>query len=436
MTQTTTLVDALTNIGTIENGDYLVGERTVGTTIRFQLTTTGTGLLVLATSPIISNPTITDANGNNQIIFSSVANATNYLNFTNSSSATGPVYFTAQGASSSIGIDFFTKGGDGFLFSTASGTPFKIQSGTNYQHTTSFVMADTAEIQTYTFPDVSGTFVITPGSTSITTLGTIGTGTWNATAIGIAYGGTGLTSLGTGVQTALGTNTTGTGGLVRTSSPTITSPVIATSVLDTNSNNLLAFTATSNAVNYFTYTNSSTGTNPIFSATGSDTNVGLIFSAQAAGGFVFKTTASSGVLVIQSGTSYQHSTFFNFNNSSASRTLTIPDASGVVQLQSQSLATAPGNSTSSSLVLGTAYQNTSGSDILLTVYFTVGNVTNQTISAGVGPTSTPTQQTIMTVPGAIDVIITVPLYIPSNYYALLSMTGTALSISGQHAMPI
>jgi hypothetical protein len=34
-----------------------------------------------------------------------------------------------------------------------------------------------------------------PGQTSITTLGTIGTGTWQGTAVGVAYGGTGLSSL-------------------------------------------------------------------------------------------------------------------------------------------------------------------------------------------------------------------------------------------------
>ena len=39
--------------------------------------------------------------------------------------------------------------------------------------------------------DISTSYV---GQSSITTLGTIGTGTWNGTTIGVAYGGTGLTS--------------------------------------------------------------------------------------------------------------------------------------------------------------------------------------------------------------------------------------------------
>lgn len=41
------------------------------------------------------------------------------------------------------------------------------------------------------------------GQTSITTLGTVTTGTWNGTAIGVAYGGTGATTV-AGAKTALG----------------------------------------------------------------------------------------------------------------------------------------------------------------------------------------------------------------------------------------
>lgn len=53
--------------------------------------------------------------------------------------------------------------------------------------------------------DIAATYV---GQSSITTLGTITTGTWNATAISAVYGGTGLTSYATGdIIYANGTNT-------------------------------------------------------------------------------------------------------------------------------------------------------------------------------------------------------------------------------------
>jgi hypothetical protein len=51
------------------------------------------------------------------------------------------------------------------------------------------------------------------GATSITTLGTITGGTWNGGTLAIGYGGTGRTSFGTGVATALGVNTNLTTGL-------------------------------------------------------------------------------------------------------------------------------------------------------------------------------------------------------------------------------
>lgn len=44
--------------------------------------------------------------------------------------------------------------------------------------------------RTYTFPDGTGTILLDTGSANIVTLGTITTGTWHGTKIGLAYGGT------------------------------------------------------------------------------------------------------------------------------------------------------------------------------------------------------------------------------------------------------
>jgi len=44
--------------------------------------------------------------------------------------------------------------------------------------------------RTFTYPDASGTLALTSGSTSIITVGTITTGVWHGTKIGLAYGGT------------------------------------------------------------------------------------------------------------------------------------------------------------------------------------------------------------------------------------------------------
>jgi hypothetical protein len=51
--------------------------------------------------------------------------------------------------------------------------------------------------------DIDAAYV---GQTSITTLGTVSTGTWNATAIGVTKGGTGLTAAITGLLKGNGTS--------------------------------------------------------------------------------------------------------------------------------------------------------------------------------------------------------------------------------------
>ena len=61
--------------------------------------------------------------------------------------------------------------------------------------------------------DIASTYV---GQTSITTLGTIGTGTWQGTTIATAYGGTGATTA------------TGSGANVLANSPTLITPVLGT----------------------------------------------------------------------------------------------------------------------------------------------------------------------------------------------------------------
>lgn len=104
----------------------------------------------------------------------------------------------------------------------------------------------------------------------------------------------------------------------------------------------------------------------------------------------------------------------------------------------KTLMTAPPDSSSSSLVLGTAYQNTLGYDVMLTVYLNITSSLTADILLGVGSTSSPTQQTIISgLTLAVLGIVPVTIYVPAGYYALLSTSGTiSATISGQIAMPI
>ena len=64
---------------------------------------------------------------------------------------------------------------------------------------------------------------------------------------------------------------------------TLTSPIIGTSILDTNSNELFKLTATSSAVNEITYNNAATGNKPTFTASGGDTNIGVSIQPKGSG---------------------------------------------------------------------------------------------------------------------------------------------------------
>jgi hypothetical protein len=78
---------------------------------------------------------------------------------------------------------------------------------------------------TVTSVDVSG------GTTGLTTSGGPVTSSGTITIAGtlaVANGGTGITSFGTGVATALGQNVTGSGGIALATSPSFTTPVLGT----------------------------------------------------------------------------------------------------------------------------------------------------------------------------------------------------------------
>lgn len=104
----------------------------------------------------------------------------------------------------------------------------------------------------------------------------------------------------------------------------------------------------------------------------------------------------------------------------------------------KNIATAPGVSQTAALAVGTAFQNTLGYDVVLTVYLSVTAATSASILLGVGTTTTPTQQTIVNgFTTAIEQIVPVTIYLPAAYYAKLSTSGTITqTISGQQIMPV
>jgi hypothetical protein len=71
--------------------------------------------------------------------------------------------------------------------------------------------------------------------------------------------------------------------------PTLTSPII-NEIDDSNGNEQIIFTATASAVNEVTVANAATGNDPTFTASGSDTNIGLDFIPKGTGAVTFLGT--------------------------------------------------------------------------------------------------------------------------------------------------
>ena len=134
--------------------------------------------------------------------------------------------------------------------------------------------------------DVQQMYVLknsTTGSQAVTFKYVTGTGssvafTGGDTSSKIVYGtgsGSNPNIVDLGFVTTTGTQTL--------TNKTLTSPKIGTSILDTNGLELALLTATSSAVNEITLANAATGNDPIISATGEDSNVGISFVTKGTG---------------------------------------------------------------------------------------------------------------------------------------------------------
>lgn len=115
-----------------------------------------------------------------------------------------------------------------------------------------------------------------------------GTITFNDTYTFPATDGTAnqvLETNGTGVlswvtNTASGVTLAGTETLTN---KTLTTPIINTSINDSNSNELIIFNTTASSINAITIQNGAIGTGPTLSATGDDTNIDLVLQAAGTG---------------------------------------------------------------------------------------------------------------------------------------------------------
>jgi hypothetical protein len=138
-------------------------------------------------------------------------------------------------------------------------------------------------------------------------------------------GGGGGTPGGTNTQVQYN-NSSVFGGITNATSDgttmTLTSPKIITSIKDTNANTLLGITTTASAVNYLTLADAAAAANPSFTATGTDTNVGMNFLPKGTGQFIVDGGTGANVypMMLKANGSSDFGIFLNNTNNSTSWT--------------------------------------------------------------------------------------------------------------------
>lgn len=120
---------------------------------------------------------------------------------------------------------------------------------------------------------------------------------------------------GTGVTTS-----TGTGSVVLNNSPVIAQ------INDTAGNAAVKFVSSGiTNINQLTILTAPTGFSPEISATGSDSNIGLFLRTKGTGTFSLVSGSGTAIATLYNGTSNQHITNITAPNTSATRTIALPD---------------------------------------------------------------------------------------------------------------
>lgn len=241
--------------------------------------TTGTGHFVGSLSPSVTNLNTNAiySAGNYQIVFGNAVSPVNFLEITNG--ATGnPVSISATGTDTNVALYLSGKGSTQVRFGNDI-LMYNTAGGNNYT-----VLTTTANgAKTVTIPNLSGTMAVSGASQNV------------------SFNDVGISK-----------------------------------ILDTNGLTNSIIYPVPSAVNYLVFYNNATGGAPAIGVGGSDTNVSMTFSTQAAGAFTFNTQNTGNAFTLNTGTGYQHVTNLQFANTANNRTVTFPDASGTIALSGAS----------------------------------------------------------------------------------------------------
>ena len=231
----------------------------------------------------------------------------------------------------------------------------------------------------------------------------------------------------------------GTGSVVGSVSPTLTTPRMNT-INTSAGREVLALLAQGSSVNYLSITATNTGSDVIVQVSGTDANRGMNFLAKNSGLFTFYTTATPQISI----TGGSGTNLLAFPQNTNTNTYTFQDVTGVPVMDtsgsglgSGSITTIPPDSSTSAMTIG-SYQNPEYYDVMLILYLNVTASTADTISLSVSSGGGGTASNIITnLTVSSSTIIPIPIYIPARYIAILSVGGSVTAtVSGQIQIPI
>ena len=162
-----------------------------------------------------------------------------------------------------------------------------------------------------------------------------------------------------------------------------------------------------------------------------NSQTGRLESVVAGGGVIVSATDPLNPVVSASVTSIVAGSNVTLSPASGVGAVTVSAASASVT--TGFLSTSPANSASVAVAASVAVHNTLGYDAILGCYLNVTAASVGTISVGVGSTSLPTAQTIVTglTSTAFPAIVPLNVYVPSGYYFIVYTTGITATILGQ-----
>lgn len=279
--------------GEIRVGDTVVGLRTADPLNNYKFDFPGAG--------------IKDANGNYLFEYATVGTlAANHLKFSNALTG-NPALIVAVGTDTDIDISIQPKGA-GIL----------VLAGLNWPAS----------------DGVAGSFMTTDGAgnLSFSTTGLVSSIT--GTANQVLVDGT------TGTPTSGNVTLTLPQDIAASSSPTFNNLKLTNDITNTNNAILIALNhSVSSSVNYFTVANATTGNKPELGVAGTDPNIGMLYRTKGTGQHFFISDNLTIPMIWATGTTAQHTTNWSVPDTSASRTITLQDATGTMAYLTDILST-------------------------------------------------------------------------------------------------